>query len=76
MAEILKNRNHRCHIPAELFNEILKEKLGHDQNMIKAAQRFDQLGEKIDRVGKLLQNLPDNAVVRPKQSWLNIFGIK
>lgn len=72
----MKNRNHRCHISQELFNEILKEKLGHDQNMINAAKHFDQLGEKIDHVGKLLQNLPDNAVVRPSKSWLNIFGIK
>lgn len=72
----MKNRNHRCHIAPKLFNEILKEKLGHDQNMINAAKQFDQLGERIDHVGKLLQNLPDNAVVRPSKSWLNMFGIK
>jgi len=61
-----------------ISKELMKE-IQSDANQLKnihaAEKMFNDFDSKINQVGKLIEKLPDNAVVRPKQSWLSIFGI-
>lgn len=62
-------------ISKELMKEIQAD-ANHLKNIQAAEKMFNNLDSKLIEVGKLIERLPDNAVVRPKQSWLRIFGIE
>ena len=62
-----------------ISKELMKE-IQSDANQLKniqaAEKMFNDFDSKLNEVGKLIERLPDNAIVRPKQSWLSIFGIE
>lgn len=65
----------KMQIKKSLLKEIQSD-ANHLKNIERATAMFDNLDSKINQIGKLIEKLPDNASVRPKQSWLNIFGIE
>lgn len=37
---------------------------------------FDNFEGNINKVAELIEKVPDDSVVRPNRTWLNMFGIK
>ena len=36
---------------------------------------FDNFEGNINKVAKLIENIPDDSVVRPNKTWLEMFGL-
>ena len=64
-----------CTISPELMDEIQKN-ANHLRNVKNAEKFFDKLDSKLNTVGRIIEKLPANDVVKPSRSWLNIFGIE
>jgi ABC-type Fe3+-hydroxamate transport system substrate-binding protein len=64
-----------CQISPELMEEIQRD-ANHARNMANAEKFFNNFDQKINKVGELLDKVPNNATVKPSRSWLNIFGIE
>lgn len=62
-------------ISKSLYNEIQQD-ASQLKNFQQAEKLFDNFDSRMNEVSRLIEKLPDNAIVRPKSSWLNIFGIE
>ncbi len=62
-------------ISKELMKEIQQD-ANQLKNIAEAQKMFDNFDSRLTEVGKLIERLPDSAIVRPKQNWLSIFGIE
>ena len=75
-------------INKDILNEIQQEKI--DQQWLKDMEKVDKetrnnlydlntffgnFETKINKVAELIEKVPDDSVVRPSKSWLNMFGL-
>lgn len=36
---------------------------------------FQKFDNNLNKIGKLIEKVPDDSVVRPSRNWLNMFGL-
>jgi hypothetical protein len=62
-----------------LDKQWLKEMEALDKQNLERLKDLDTVFQKFDnnlnKVGKLIEKVPDDSVVRPSKSWLNMFGL-
>lgn len=66
-------RKSNLHVDREIFNEIIRE--SNVNKLEKMDKLFDAFESNINKVAKLIENIPDDSVVRPNKTWLSMFGL-
>lgn len=60
-------------VDKEIFNEIIRE--SNVKKLEKMDKLFDAFETNINKVAELIEKVPDDSVVRPSKTWLNMFGL-
>lgn len=68
-------------INQDILNEVqtIKEIEALEKQNMERLKDLDTVFQKFDnnlnKVGKLIEKVPDDSVVRPNRNWLNMFGL-